>query len=95
MGDSPKPFQLQVYPNGEFAVYLQRKAAVEPVAQLRRTEDQKQTLRAVAAPGIERVRAYFGDAKHSLHLGLSTPPKFVHGYQKARPVRAEGYARSS
>lgn len=73
MGCTPKPFQLQVYPNGEFAVYTQRKAPVEPVEQLERTEDQNQTNRAIEAHGIEPVRAFFGSAKQALHLGLSTP----------------------
>nr|CRY96589.1 hypothetical protein [uncultured prokaryote] len=85
MGSSPKPFQLKVYPNGEFSVHLQRKAAVEPVAHLERTEVQNQTLRAIAAHGVQRVRAYFGKAKPPLPLGLSTPPNL--STAPKRPVR--------
>jgi hypothetical protein len=85
MGASPKPFQLKVYPNGEFAVHVQRKMPVEPVEPLRRTDDQEQTTRAVQAHGIEAVRAFFGSAQQALHLGLSTPPN-LQAVSK-RPVR--------
>ncbi len=85
MGCTPKPFQLQVYPNGEFAVHVQRKAPVEPVEQLERTEDQNQTNRAIEAHGVEAVRAFFGPAKQALRLGLSTPRNLSAVFE--RPIR--------
>ncbi len=74
MDCSPKPFQLKVYPNGEFAVHVQRKTAVGSTGALKHTEEQEQTLRAVSAHGVAAVRVLFGGAKRPLPLGLSTPP---------------------
>lgn len=72
MGYSPKPFQLKVYPNGEFAVHVQRKVAVDSVGALKRTDEQRQTISAIEARGIGAV---LGDVRHSTEgsaLGLST-----------------------
>ena len=73
MGCTPKPFQLKVYPNGEFAVHVQRKAAERPIEVLKRTDEQEQTLRAVGAHGVTAVRAHLGGDRKSTRLNSSHP----------------------
>jgi hypothetical protein len=85
MDCSPKPFQLKVYPNGEFAVHVQRKTAVGSTGALKHTEEQEQTLRAVGAHGVAAVRAFLRGAQRPLPLGLSSPPN-LEAVSK-RPVR--------